>query len=157
SGAGGGRGRDRPQHRGSHKRHMIRLIEAIDRIREKLLAQPFWRLVVHFAGRLFAGSNDTGEGAINLGVGTMLPLLATPGLFFPVLMIGHYLPTIRQFHGFFSFAPSAQSLPDQYFFFALSTAITGIVVALKWDSIFPSRRDYMNLAPLPIPTRHIFL
>lgn len=136
---------------------MNRLGSSLRSLPDGLLQEPFWRLTAHFAGRLFAGSNDAGEGAINLGVGTMLALLASPGLFITVLLIGHYVSTVRQFHGFTYFDPYAQSLPDQYFFFAYSTALTGIVVALKWESIFPGRRDYMNLAPLPIPTRHILL
>ncbi|HLW51853.1 MAG TPA: hypothetical protein VKW06_03330 [Candidatus Angelobacter sp.] len=136
---------------------LINLFNAIRAARERLLQRPFWRLTAHFAGRLFSGSDDGGEGALNLGVGAMLALLATPGLFLTVLLFGKYSPTIRFFRGDRFFEPYAQSLPDQYFFFTFSMTITGIVVALKWESIFPGRRDYMNLAPLPICTRNIFL
>jgi hypothetical protein len=125
--------------------------------RERLLLRPFWRLVSHFGERLFTGGDDTGEGELSLGVGTMLALLATPGLFVSVLLFDKYSSLIHFFRGERSFDAYAQSLPDQYFFFTFSMAITGVVTVLKWDSILPDRRDYMNLAPLPIPTRNIFL
>jgi hypothetical protein len=132
-------------------------VRALARLREQLLRRPFWRLAAHFGERLFAGSDDTGEGSLNLGVGAMVALLATPGLFITVLLFDKYSSTIRFFRGDMPFDPYPQSLPDQYFFFSFSMAITGVVTALKWDSIFPDRRDYMNLAPLPLPTRNIFL
>lgn len=121
------------------------------------MTRPFWRLVAHFGERLFSGSGDSGEGELSLGVGAVMALLATPGIFITVLLFGKYSSTIRFFRGGGPFDPYAQSLPDQYFYFAFSMAITGVVTALKWDSIFPGRRDYMNLAPLPIATRSIFL
>jgi hypothetical protein len=47
-------------------------------------------------------------------------------------------------------------LPDEYFFIVLSMTVTGAVAVWRWDTIFPDRRDYMNLVPLPISTRTIF-
>lgn len=126
-------------------------------LEDRLMRDPFWRLVFHFGERLFTGGSEAGEGEVSLGIGAMLALLATPGLFITVLLFDKYSSTIRFFRGGGRFDAYAQSLPDQYFFFAFSMAITGVVTALKWDSIFPGRRDYMNLAPLPIPTRNIFL
>jgi hypothetical protein len=124
----------------------------------RVLRRPFPRLMVHFGQRLFSGADDSGEGQMNLGVGAMLAILATPGLFITVLLFDHYSSLVRVFRsGTARFDAYAQSLPDQYFFFTFSMAITGIVTVLKWDSILPDRRDYMNLAPLPVPTRNIFL
>ena len=34
--------------------------------------------------------------------------------------------------------------------------VTGAVAVWRWDAIFPDRRDYTNLVPLPIATRTIF-
>ena len=121
------------------------------------MTRPFWRLVAHFGDRLFSGGGGAGEGELSLGVGAILALLATPGLFITVLLFDKYSSTLRFLRGGAPFDPYAQSLPDQYFYFSFSMAITGVVTALKWDSIFPSRQDYMNLAPLPIPTRNIFV
>lgn len=131
--------------------------ERLQEHRDRLMLDPFWRLAFHFGGRLSSGGGNAGEGELSLGVGAMLALLATPGLFITVFLFDKYSSTLRFLRGGSPFDPYAQSLSDQYFYFAFSTAITGVVTALKWDSIFPSRRDYMNLAPLPIPTRNIFL
>jgi hypothetical protein len=136
---------------------MKRLRRRLQELRDRLMLDPFWRLVHHFAERLFSGGGEAGEGELSLGVGAVLALLATPGLFITVLLFDKYSSTLRFLRGGGAFDPYAQSLPDQYFYFSFSMAITGVVTALKWDSIFPGRRDYMNLAPLPIPTRNIFL
>jgi hypothetical protein len=135
----------------------MNLIAWVRERRERLLERPFWRLVAHFGQRLFAGGDSAGEGELSLGVAAMLALLATPGLFITVLRFGKYSSTLRFFQGGGPFDPYVQSIPDQYFYFAFSMAITGVVVALKWDSILPGRQDYMNLAPLPVRTRNIFL
>jgi len=127
---------------------------AIHRRWLRLLERPYWRLVAHFGMRLFSGS---GEGGLELGAGTVLALLAAPGAFISILLLDKYSGLLRFFRGNHNFDPYAASLPDQYFFLTFSMVITGIVTVLKWDSIFPDRRDYMNLAPLPIPTRRIFL
>jgi hypothetical protein len=124
---------------------------------ERRLQQPFWRLAAHFGSRLFAGGGDSQEGEIGLGVGAILALLASPGGFITILLFDKYSSTIRFFRGQRVFDPYVASVPDQYLFITFSLVITGLVTVLKWDSIFPDRRDYMNLAPLPIPTRSIFL
>src|SRR5262249_10609138 len=51
----------------------------------------------------------------------------------------------------------AVAMPDEYFFITLSMAVTGAVAMWRWDALFPDRRDYTNLLPLPIPTSTIFL
>jgi len=47
--------------------------------------------------------------------------------------------------------------PDEYFFVVLSMTVTGAIAVWRWDAIFPDRRDYVNLAHLPISSRTIFL
>jgi len=136
---------------------MKRLRRRWQELRDRLMLDPFWRLVFHFGERLFSGGGEAGEGELSLGIGAVLALLATPGLFITVLLFDKYSSTLRFLRGGAPFDPYAQSLPDQYFYFSFSMAITGVVTALKWDSIFPTRRDYMNLAPLPVRTRNIFL
>ena len=34
--------------------------------------------------------------------------------------------------------------------------VTGAIAVWRWDAIFPDRRDYMNMAHLPVATRTIF-
>lgn len=128
--------------------------EALHKRWTRLLERPFWRLVTHFGMKLFSGS---GEGGLELGAGTVLALLAAPGAFISIMLLDKYSSLLRFLRGNNHFDPYATSVPDQYFFLTFSMAITGIVTVLKWDNIFPDRRDYMNLAPLPIATRQIFL
>lgn len=131
--------------------------KAVRRRTERLLARPFWRLVAHFGMRLFSGAGDSGEGGLGLSVGAILAILAAPGGFASIILLDKYSSLLRFLRGNHPFDPYTSSLPDQYFFLTFSMVITGIVTVLKWDSIFPDRRDYMNLAPLPIATRRIFL
>jgi hypothetical protein len=128
--------------------------EALHNRWTRLLQRPFYRLVAHFGMKLFSGN---GEGGLELGAGTVLALLAAPGAFISIMLLDKYSGLLRYFRGNTNFDPYAASVPDQYFFLTFSMAITGIVTVLKWDSILPDRRDYMNLAPLPIATRRIFL
>jgi hypothetical protein len=131
--------------------------KAVRKRKERLLGRPFWRLASHFGMRLFSGTGDSGEGGLGLSVSAILAMLAAPGAFISILLFDKYSSLLRFLRGNQNFDPYAASLPDQYFFLTFSMVITGIVTVLKWDSIFPDRRDYMNLAPLPIATRRIFL
>jgi hypothetical protein len=138
---------------------MLRSIRQFAEARHKrLLRQPFWRLVAHFVARVFEnGSDDSGEDELDLGVGALLALLAVPGLFITILLLDKYSSLLRMMRGGPAFNPYTAALPDQYFYLAFSMAITGLVAVIKWQSIFPDRRDYMNLAPLPLPARNIFM
>jgi hypothetical protein len=44
-----------------------------------------------------------------------------------------------------------------YTFVCYEMAVMGLVMTLRWDSLFPDRRDYLILTPLPISTRRLFL
>jgi hypothetical protein len=96
-----------------------------------LQRKPFTRLVRHSIERVMHGGDESGE--LDFGIGAMLALLAVPG----------------------AFASIAASLPDEYFFIVLAMVATGAVAIWKWDAVMPDRRDYVNLAPLPIPAKHI--
>lgn len=133
------------------------LRERIYQWHEHLRQQPFWRLVEHFGTRIFQTGSDSGDDELDLGIGAMFALLASPGAFASIFLFDKYSSLIRFFRGNLPFDPYEASLPDSYFFIVFSMVITGAVTLLKWDVIFPDRRDYMNLAPLPIRTRSIFL
>ena len=94
-------------------------------------AKPFARLVHHAIERVMHGGHESGE--LDFGIGAMLALLAVPG----------------------AFASFAASPADEYFFIVLAMVATGAVAVWKWDALVPDRRDYANLAPLPIPAKHI--
>jgi hypothetical protein len=133
------------------------LKERLWEVRQLILQRPFWRLTAHFAGRIFETGGEAGEGELDLGIGAMLALLAAPGAFAAILLFQKYSTLSHFFRGITNFDAYAASLPDSYFFIVFSAVITGAVTILKWDSIFPDRRDYLNLAPLPLSIRNIFI
>jgi hypothetical protein len=49
------------------------------------------------------------------------------------------------------------SLDDKYFFVSLSMILIGFIAVFEWDALFPDRKDYLLLTPLPIDTGIIFL
>ena len=93
--------------------------------------KPFTRLVRHSIERVTQGGDESGE--LDFGIGAMLAFLAAPG----------------------AFASIAASSADEYFFIVLAMVATGAVAIWKWDALIPGQRDYVNLAPLPIPAKHI--
>src|SRR5579863_10024682 len=123
---------------------------------EKRREQPFWRLVELFVERIFRGGGDSDTEGLDLGVGLVLTLLAMPGGFVSLLLLNKYGTFLQWLRGTTSADPLLVALPDEYFFIVLSMTVTGAVAVWRWDAIFPDRRDYMNLAPLPISTRTIF-
>lgn len=118
--------------------------------------RPFRRLVAHFASVIIQSGQDEGGSDLNLGIGGVLALLAVPGAFVSLGLFDKYSSLLLFLRGTKAFDAYRASLPDKYFFIVLSMAITGVVTALKWDRIFPSRQDYLNLAALPIRPRTIF-
>ncbi len=118
--------------------------------------RPFWRMVRLFVDRIFRGGGDSDAAGLDLGVGLLLTLLAMPGGFVSLLLLNKYGTFLQWLRGATAADPLVVALPDEYFFIVLSMTVTGAVAVWRWDAIFPDRRDYMNLAPLPISTRTIF-
>src|SRR5258708_27258722 len=136
------------------------ITQAIDAILSRWDAQRqrrFWRMVDLFVARIFRGGGDSDAEGLDLGVGLVLTLLAMPGGFVSLLLLNKYGTFLQWLRG----VPQADvllvALPDEYFFIVLSMTVTGAVAVWRWDTIFPDRRDYMNLVPLPISTQTIFL
>jgi hypothetical protein len=118
--------------------------------------RPFWRIVQLFVDRIFRGGGDADTEGLDLGVGLVLTLLAMPGGFVSLFLLNKYGTFLQRLRGATNVDPLAIALPDEYFFLVLSMTVTGAVAVWRWDAIFPDRRDYMNLVPLPISTRTIF-
>jgi len=136
------------------------IAEAIDAVLfrwEKRRQRPFWRMVYLFAARIFRGGGDSDAEGLDLGIGLVLTLLAMPGGFVSILLLNKYGTFLQWLRGQANVDPLLVALPDEYFFIVLSMTVTGAVAVWRWDAIFPDRRDYMNLVPLPISTRTIFL
>ena len=119
------------------------------------IERPFKRLVQHFIYRTFYGAGNDG-GDLQFGIPILLGVLSTPSAFSSILLLGKYW-TLGFLFGKQAINVYRVSIPDEYFFIVYSMAITGAIVILKWDRLFPGRQDYDNLAPLPLSTRQIFL
>jgi hypothetical protein len=124
--------------------------------REDYGQRPFWRLVRLFVARIFRGGGDADAEGLDLGVGLVLTLLAMPGGFVSLLLLEKYGTFAQWLRGVANVDVLQAALPDEYFFIVLSMTVTGAVAVWRWDAIFPDRRDYINLVPLPIGTKTIF-
>ncbi len=131
-------------------------MDAIFRIWDDQRQRPFWRMVQLFVARIFRGGGDSDTEGLDLGIGLVLTLMALPGGFVSILLFNKYGTFLQWLRGNTNVDPLLIAMPDEYFFIVLSMTVTGAVAVWRWDAIFPDRRDYMNLVPLPISTRTIF-
>lgn len=84
-------------------------------------------------------------------------LLVMPGIVMSILLLQKYSAVGRLTRKQFSWDLYQQALPDKYVFIVYCLVISALVALLRWDSLFPDRRDHANLAPLPIDMRTVFL
>ena len=124
---------------------------------QQFLGRPFPRLVRHCVDRIFHGGEASDADGLDLSIGVVLGLLALPGIFASLFLIDKYGSLFQVIRGDLDFDPYKASLPDEYFFIVFSMVVTASVAVWKWDSLLPDRRDYNNLAPLPIRSRGFFL
>ncbi|MGA8428963.1 MAG: hypothetical protein WB729_04030 [Candidatus Sulfotelmatobacter sp.] len=135
----------------------VNFILAISQQWQAFRDRPFARLVRLFTARIFRGSGDNDAEGLDLSIGLVLTLLALPGGFVSVILFPKYGTLLQWMRGVVNADVIATALPDEYFFIVLSMVVTGAIAVWRWDSIFPDRRDYLNLAPLPISSRTILL
>ncbi len=118
---------------------------------------PFGSLTAYFVKRLFAPEDEDRNEEISLGLGVVVALLASPGAFASIFLLDKYSTLLQWLRGQRHFDFLRASAGDEYFFVVLSMTITGLVMLMRWNRLFPDRRDFANLAALPIPINHIFL
>jgi hypothetical protein len=109
-----------------------------------------------FVDRIFQGNSESADGGLALSTGLVLSLLALPGGFYSIFLLDKYSTLVQWMRGQSDFDTLAAAVPDEYFFIVLSMVVSGVVAVWRWDSIFPDRRDYSNLVPLPISMPAIF-
>ena len=114
---------------------------------------PFAPLVKHFFGRFFDNEFVAQNTDMQVTVTKLLALLASPGLLLPFFRWTTYLALDR--------SSDAARMPvlwfDRCFLISFAILVMGAVTVLEWDALFPDRRDYASLIPLPIRARTMFL
>jgi hypothetical protein len=117
---------------------------------QRFSRRPFPHLVLHFFERFFDSEliGETGEGS--LSITAALALLAVPGMLMPLFLFDKYSSLLAYFRRQRRPDVLIACIPDQYLFVSFAMTVTGIVAVLKWDSLFPDRRDFLNLAILPV-------
>ncbi len=108
-------------------------------------------LIRHFFGRFFDNELVSPQGEMHASISKVIALLSTPGLICFWLLpkytaLSTQPPAIAE----------AASLPDKLFFLTFSMVVMGFVTVLEWDALFPDRRDFSILIPLPIRLPEIF-
>src|SRR5437773_5453737 len=118
------------------------------------LERPFHRLIHHFVTRIFYGAGEGDE--LQFGIPALLGILSVPSAFFSITLLSKY-STLRLYLMRQRIDDVYQaSIPDEHFFIVYSMVVTAAIVILRWDRLFPDRRDFDNLAVLPISSRQIF-
>ena len=111
--------------------------------------RPFVYLTLHFFRRFFDSELSAAEGETGMGLGAILAILAVPGLLLPLLLFDKYSPLLGWIRGRKHFDVWAASISDEYLFVNFAMTVIGLMTVLKWDSLFPDRRDFANLSALP--------
>lgn len=126
------------------------------RIDKAVNERLFLLLIRHFARRAVGGGDTAGD--VDLGLGGALTILALPGAFTALGLTTKYGALIQWLRGtVMHFQPYRECIPDEYFFLTYSMAVAGFITILRWDHLLPGRRDFINLAPLPLALKSIFL
>ena len=90
-----------------------------------------------------------------LALAPILALLAVPSVIFSLHSYGQY--SFRWTRIGYPVPPFPLDLPvswsDKFLFLYLSMILMGFITVLEWDALFPDRRDYLILTPLPIRLR----
>src|SRR6185312_5308114 len=112
----------------------------------KPLDDRFSVLVRLFFSRFFDKESLSPQGDSAANVTQTLGILAAPGGFISLILYfagdvqtGWNLVTLR------------------CLFLAFSMSVISFIVIFEWDAIFPDRRDYQVLFPLPVPMAKLFL
>lgn len=114
------------------------------------MRSAFALLVRHFFGRFFDNEIVSQEGDMRTNMVQALGLVAVPGMFaaFSLLPMGL---TFDQ-----PFARQGGLLANCYFYVVYSMVVMGFVMVFEWDALFPDRKDYLILTPLPLPAGSVF-
>jgi hypothetical protein len=108
-------------------------------------------LVSHFFGRFFDNDIVSQQGDMRTNMVQALGLTAVPGMFaaFSLLPMELSFEHPLAFHG--------RLIANCYFYVLYSMVVMGFVMVFQWDALFPDRKDYIILTPLPLSANSIFI
>src|SRR5450755_1805515 len=106
----------------------------------------FRELSRHFFSRFFDNDLVSADGDMRSAVVNILAMLSAPGMLLPFLFMTKYSSLQRQP----MWVRDLASLGEKEFFICFSMTVMGLVTVIEWEMLFPDRRDYANLTPLPI-------
>jgi hypothetical protein len=110
----------------------------------------FVLLVRHFFGRYFDNDIVSQSGDMRTNMVQALGLVAVPGMFVSFYMLPQRVRYDQPFlHNW-------TLVGDYYFFVLYSMIVMGFVMVFEWDALFPDRKDYLILTPLPIGGNSVF-
>ena len=102
-------------------------------------------LIRHFFAGFFDREALSPQGEPEANVTQLLGFLAAPGAFIVLL-----LQFLHSFRGW-------DLAEIRCFFISISMIVVGFLVVFEWDALFPDRRDYQILTPLPVSLFRLFL
>src|SRR5215471_18666988 len=119
--------------------------------------RQFRTLVRHFFERFFDVDSTTPDEGPYIRIVQLLAILAIPGLLISFFLIPDHPPGSLIMAGARTEAERLWlRVGDRYVFIAYAMMAMGLLMAFKWDSLFPDRRDYLILTALPITSRRWF-
>jgi hypothetical protein len=110
----------------------------------------FLLLTRHFFGRFFDNDIVAQDTDMRTNVVQTLGFVAVPCMFVAFSM----LPAAPRFDR--PFDNGWNVICSYYFFVLYSMVVMGLVMVFEWDALFPDRRDYIVITPLPLGERSIF-
>jgi len=125
-------------------------------LKERFGGEPLAILTNHFLGRYFE-TEEAQSGELRTGIPALLGLAAAPGFILCSFLFEKYSTLVGWFRGILTLDRDLTTLHDKYIFLSIAFVVCGVVTVMKWNQLFPDRRDYMILAPLPIRPATVFL
>ena len=111
----------------------------------------------HFFRRFFDSDLVSTPGHWRLVAGGLIAVLLSSGIFFLPSYFHKYQELNNQ-NNFYTDEPLRLAcMADVLFLVTLSMVLIGLLTTMQWPSLFPSLRDYLALASLPIRTRELFV
>ena len=119
-----------------------------------------FELVRHFLRRMFDGEWSSSPGQWRSAAIGILSLFLPAGLL--LVREGALDPKYASKYRLLEMASDtaalrAATIADQVALLTLMLCVTGLIALLEWQSLFPSGRDYLALASLPVRSRQIFM